>query len=330
MYDAFPHRELIKELGLDSSKLDALLCKYQFKEYDVYSIGDHTVLTMSQIFSIHHRQCYNMHSNRTILGGSNLVNAVFKKHGYNNFVSVDVNDRWLFGNLGYVKVRPVYFNDATKSSVDFVNSLKVVNAIFRGRVYGVLPLSLDGDKDYPAKLAEFANNNGGAKEIFAWSIGNYPGHSSVGGNGFEYEFKHWKPRYDRTIKNMEEDLVLTISKNPGAIIIVMSDHGPSLLDDATREYRALKDDQIEYMHFRDRYGAFMAIHWPDRKKAEKYDKEFNITQDVFPIVFAYLYDSPIPLKYKIEDKDITVRMRDHKFDKGVFYPNFYKEKEIEK
>jgi hypothetical protein len=66
----------------------------------------------------------------------------------------------------------------------------------------------------------------------------------------------------------------------------------------------------------------MAVRWPNREKAEKYDNDFNITQDLFPIIFAYLFDSEIPLKYKI--KNTELRLGPHKFDKGTFYKDFYK------
>jgi arylsulfatase A-like enzyme len=121
---------------------------------------------------------------------------------------------------------------------------------------------------------------------------------------------------------IEKVLELTISNNPDAIVILMSDHGPWVLDDTSRFHYYLNNDAIEPIHFRDSYGAFMAIRWPDKERAAKYDKEFNITQDLFPIVLSYLYDSTEPLKYKI--KDTEVRIKDHKFDKGVFYKDFYK------
>jgi hypothetical protein len=65
----------------------------------------------------------------------------------------------------------------------------------------------------------------------------------------------------------------------------------------------------------------MAVRWPNREKAEKYDSDFNVSPDLFPILFAYLFDSEIPLKLKI--KNTELRIGPHKFDKGVFYQNFY-------
>jgi hypothetical protein len=174
------------------------------------------------------------------------------------------------------------------------------------------------------ELAQFANNQNNNDKIFAWGFG-YPEHSSNSNRFSEYESKKWVPRYYRSIKDMEREFELTVTKNPDAIVILMSDHGPWLLEDATKYYPSLTSNKIRLIHFRDTFGAFMAIRWPDKKRAGKYDKEFNVTQDLFPILLSYLYDSPKPLKYKI--KNTAVRIKDHKFDKGVFYPHFYKGEE---
>ncbi|GHT36282.1 hypothetical protein AGMMS49593_00710 [Endomicrobiia bacterium] len=327
MYDSFPHKELINELGLDRSGLDALLREYQFKEYDVYSLAHHTIATMAKVFSVQKNDNSDDVCRRVIVG-NNLVSAVFKRHGYNNFVSPD-NDSWAFPDITYFKNYNIISNmHKKKSSVDFAFSLDVICSILKGNLNtGVLSLE-EGNNCF--KLAKFANR-GEHQKTFAWGMTDYPGHSSISGKGFEYEFKRWESRYYTSIENMKRDMKLAISNNPSAIVILMSDHGPVLLDDASRGYPSLKDNQMKHIHFRDMFGAFMAVRWPDKDRAAKYDKEFNITQDVFPIVFAYLCDSPIPLKYKI--KDTAIRMpekskrlyRNHKFDKGVFYPNFYEE-----
>jgi hypothetical protein len=163
------------------------------------------------------------------------------------------------------------------------------------------------------QLAELANNKISKDKNFAWAESG-PWHSRFQYGSLE-EIRFWKPRYYQAIEDIKEELRLTVSNNPDAIIIIMSDHGPTLLGDAKRMYPTMPNDmEIKPIHFRDTYGAFMAIRWPDKVRASKYDKDFVITQDLFPIVFAYLYDSPIPLKYKI--KNTVVEIRGHQFDKG--------------
>jgi hypothetical protein len=321
MYDSFPHKELIDELGLDRSELDDFLCEYQFKEYDLYSVGYYTLGTMAQVFNIHRIQDTDTdNALRKILGGDNLVSILFEKYGYDNFISTGCDNCWLFPSADRIKYKLVGRDDENSLS----NSLSLVYTILKGK----MNCMLRGNpkvRDACCDLSKFANSNGNRSEIFAWGVSDYPGHSSLSGRGFSYEFKRWKPIFYQSIQNMKKDLKLVINSNPDAIVILMSDHGPCLLDDARRRYPSLRDDQIRHIHFRDMFGAFMAIRWPNKERAAKYDKEFNITQDLFPIVFAYLCDSAIPLKYKI--KDTAVRIRDHRFDKGVFYPNSYKKEE---
>jgi hypothetical protein len=101
----------------------------------------------------------------------------------------------------------------------------------------------------------------------------------------------------------------------------MSDHGVYLMDDGMKFVKNYDFNKVDYMKFRDIFGAFMAVRFPNRERAEKYDSEFYISQDLFPIVFAYLFDSEIPLSLKIQNTEL--RLGHHKFDRGVFYKNFY-------
>jgi hypothetical protein len=70
---------------------------------------------------------------------------------------------------------------------------------------------------------------------------------------------------------------------------------------------------------RDRFGTLVAIRWPDPERAAKYDKDLLVNQDIFPVVFSYLTDSPEPLKLMIKNKKAA--LKNHVFiDNGVFIP----------
>ena len=49
-----------------------------------------------------------------------------------------------------------------------------------------------------------------------------------------------------------------------------------------------KASDLDRYDIQDRFGMFLAIRWPEKTAAEKYD--IKILQDVFPAVFSYLYD----------------------------------------
>jgi YidC/Oxa1 family membrane protein insertase len=316
MHDAFPHRDLIKKLGLDVSLLDILLKKYDFIEYNVYSLFCYTMPTMSSTFNMKKEHIKGdwpdgeeMEYLRASLGGNNIISKILSDNGYRNYVSLSDNnnngEKYFFGESPTSEIIESHIRSGR---------ITLLHAIRCGTIH---TFEKDSTSMLLGQWASHANNEG---KILAWGVG-YPGHGWESGNE-EYEIKELKERYNFAMYEIKKELESTIANNPDAIVILMSDHGPWVLDDTSRLHWDLNNDAIQPIHFRDSYGAFMAIRWPDKERAAKYDKEFNITQDLFPIVLAYLYDSPIPLKYKIEDT--AVRIKDHKFDKGVFYPYFYK------
>ncbi len=46
----------------------------------------------------------------------------------------------------------------------------------------------------------------------------------------------------------------------------------------------------------DRIGTLVAVRWPDALRAEKYDSDLTLNQDLFAVIFAYLADDPRPLE----------------------------------
>lgn len=97
MHDAFPHKDLIQELNLDYSKLNTLLKKYDFTEYNVYSLGDNTAASMAAVFNISEKHIkedwweLKKESYNTIKywqktnSGYNFVGMLLKKNGLQQF-----------------------------------------------------------------------------------------------------------------------------------------------------------------------------------------------------------------------------------------------------
>jgi hypothetical protein len=195
-----------------------------------------------------------------------------------------------------------------------MNKTGIIPQVLVGIMQGYLNTMMIKNPEETSSMvtARLSKDNAGKDKNFAWGEGG-PWHTT-GQFGLSEEIRLWKPRYYRAIENIKEEVKIVVSNDPNAIIIIMSDHGPFLLGEVLYFYKSQPNMEIKPIHFRDVYGAFMAIRWPDKKRASKYDQEFNVTQDLFPIVFAYLYDSPIPLKYKI--KNTVIEIRGHKFDKG--------------
>jgi len=327
MHDAFPHKEYANHLDLPNyNELLDIFDKNDFDIYNVYSLADNTFGTMFSVFqlatdilpksengvttsvTLNTKAGVSGSYYRYFLSGNNITNLLFQNKGYKTGVS-NISNRWFFQRNNYAY--DFYVNDKIGGNL-------VLKAVLeRGKLNIML---VDDSVDFNVDFAKFAAKN--RERAFAWTAAG-PGHSSGSLNSGEAELKRWLPDYNDAVREMQIEIDAVVKGNPNAIIIFMSDHGPCLIDVqcVPKHYDFNKTD---YIKFRDVFGAFMAVRWPNKEKAAKYDKEFNVTQDIFPIVFAYLFDSDIPLKYKAMNTE--VQFGPHKFDKGVFYKDFYEDK----
>ncbi|MDR3243794.1 MAG: YidC/Oxa1 family membrane protein insertase [Elusimicrobiota bacterium] len=323
MHDAFPAKQLAEKLKLDYSGIELLYKKYNFKAYDVYSLGRGTMATMASVFNMDIYgfditkllDVLELDTYRRKLSGDNRLHLLLQAKGYKTGAYI-ANNRYFFNNKVFYD-----FDIAQSLAYNTEDRQIVLLSIMQGRTESML-LRKNIKDGQSVRAARFARFHANEDKLFVWATGG-PNHSSLGKISNEQEIKNWMPRYYGSIKEFERELQLTVSANPNAIIIFMSDHGPWMLGDNTREYAAVDEKEIDSISFRDSYGAAMAIRWPDKERAAKYDKEFYVVQDLFPIILAYLYDSALPLKYK--PQNTAVRLKSHKFDKGKFYPYFYKD-----
>jgi hypothetical protein len=348
MHDAFPHKDCAKHFNLTNyNDLMSAFEQSDFKIYDIYSMSDNTLGTMSSLFDFD--TDYLPKINNAATSDNNNHVKLLKDAGFTNFFNGALDDVFrnkmagnnitniLLKNKGY---RTGNYNPYDRyiasgdNLYDFVaqdeafaeTMLGPKNLMFKNILKGTLNSGmLNPTRQFLTELAEFAKYSSGKSKIFAWGMG-CPGHSTLGGMGStEKELQKFLPIYNKCIAAMKEE-IRTLKQNPNAIIVFMSDHGISLMDDGYRFPKNYDFSKTDYMKFRDIFGAFMAVRWPNMEKAEKYDGDFNVTQDLFPIIFAYLFDSETPLKYKIKNTELQIGP--HKFDKGVFYRNFYEDIEL--
>jgi hypothetical protein len=339
MHDAFPHEEYAEYFDFpDYKDLMNIFEHNDFKIYDVYSMGFTTLSAMSSLFAVStdflpkqngittvndpeiakYSELSNIYYSgylRTIVNGNNITNTLLQRNGYSTaLLYPHFRDATFFRG-------DRFFDYVYTDSVKNYES-REKNQVLKNILRGTLNSDLGNDSTYMLhliSLAKFIRNNPEKSKSFMWGAG-CPGHSSKGALGArEKELQRFLPHYTECLKAMKEQIEMIKSSN--AIIIFMSDHGLYFIDDGYVFPPNYNFNRTDYMKFRDVFGAFMAVRWPSREKAEKYDSDFNVSQDLFPIVFAYLFDSEIPLKYKI--KNTEVRIGPHKFDRGVFYPYFY-------
>jgi hypothetical protein len=327
MHDSFPHKELADYLKLEH--YDDLIDCFKtngFVIYDVYSLYPLTHFTMPSVFNMQKELEKKIDSHA--FTGDTKTNFLLQKNGYKT--GMVLHGHWvnLFRDLNY------FYDFSIDSQNNIANKTDVINKAINDKKYSnYVLLSIAKGFLNSVLLEDFFESSGAGylldfiekmpdkDKIFAWQqLG--PSHSADGALSCEEELSRWIPKYNSNVEQMKNEIELTLKANPNAIIIFMSDHGPRMLEDNITNYPTLSEDEITAIHFRDNFGAFMAVYWPDKEKAAKYDNSFYVSQDLFSIVFSYIYDSPEPLKYKI--KDTSIRLKDHKFDKGIFYPYFYK------
>jgi hypothetical protein len=342
MHDAFPHKDYAEHLDFPNySDLMNIFENNGFKIYDVYSIGHTTLFAMSSLFGIRAdvlpkhdgtttidvpgvsqkfpvSKAFDDSYTKSMITGNSITNALLQKNGYSTaYLSPHPHDAHLFrGDKFYNFV----LIDSTKK---YENKTK--NQVLKNILKGTLNSDLAHDSSYAlhlSSIAQFVQKNPDRHKTFLWGAGG-PGHSTRGGLGTtKKELQRFLPIYNENLDAMKKEIEM-LKTNNNAIIIYMSDHGGYFIDDGHIIHKNYDFSRANYMKFRDVFGAFMAVRWPNKEKAEKYDSDFNVSQDLFPVIFAYLFDSEIPLKYKI--KNTEVRLGQHKFDKGVFYQNFYSE-----
>jgi len=345
MHDAFPHEDYAEYFNLPHySDLMVLFEQSGFKIYDIYSMADATIPTMSSVFDFNVDYLAKI-GKVTTTGSSNYVSSL-KNLDIQVVISTIEDDnffrkRMAGNNVTNILLRNKGYSTGTynpydryissgENFYDFVGHdettsmylLEPKNLIFKNLLKATLNSSMvSATRQYLAKMAEFAKSNSAKSKVFVWGMG-CPGHSSLGAMGTtEREIQKFMPIYNKCLAAMKEEIEMATS-NRNAIVIFMSDHGLFFMDDGYKFPKNYDFSKTDYMKLRDIFGAFMAVRWPDKEKASEYDNEFYVSQDLFPIVFAYLFNSEIPLKYKIQNTEL--RLGPHKFDKGAFYKDFYK------
>jgi hypothetical protein len=129
--------------------------------------------------------------------------------------------------------------------------------------------------------------------LFLYSHSQVPGHRLRGARDQDVK-KRYVKEYIEGIKpankEMRQDIEHILQHRPDAIVVFAGDHGPFLTKTGSLQSGAggFTAADIDRYDVQDRYGAFLAIRWPEPDYARKHD--IRILQDIFPAVFAYLFD----------------------------------------
>jgi hypothetical protein len=314
VYDATPDLETLEALGVDSAPLKEIMRTYGFKIYpDTYSIGNHSILSMGLTYDI---ACDpdRQHSDlRNLCAGDSKVFRVFSRNSYG---ACNIQDNYMTGGRSFADES---FPPTRKVNFEKESLLSLLRGILIGEFRFDLRVELKMDNNSSDEsFHEFLRGNAAAKEGPWFTAVHYggPGHSQNSGALLPNETELFVERYVEALAEMEKDIEAILSNKPSAIIIVIGDHGPYLTGDGVQLVNYALGEITELM-IRDRFGALVAIRWPDPERASKYDANLLIIQDIFPVVFAYLADSEKPLGLMVKEKKTVMKGRVF-IDNGVF------------
>ena len=145
------------------------------------------------------------------------------------------------------------------------------------------------------------------KPRFIYMHDPLPGHSQNSRACLPNETERFKKMLIQANYQMKQDLETIIQNDPGAIIIVAGDHGPYLTKNCFNTGSDYDISEISRLDIQDRFGTFLAIKWPTGDFTE-YD-DIIVIQDIFPVIFAYLFEDEELLETKVEPNTLEGDLR---------------------
>jgi len=289
VYEAYAPCETMEHYGIDNSKQRNLLKSKGFYIYDgIYSIGPCTHSGISTVFSVGYDIYPEYTRNMYAIAKRYIVNgAVQKALGAKGYQSLGIFPTdFLFRGVGLNEIGYDHFFPPL--SMD--EALLLTNSILEGEFRHVAGYDEIDYVDFFSQKHDILKQTSRSPYIL-YTHSNYPGHSQNSGQCLPDEIDIYENNLKIANKEMTQDINQVLQNNPDAIIVIAGDHGPYLTENCAALARmrpSLRTDQVDRFAIQDRYGAFLAIRWPEDINHEKYD--IQILQDIFPAIFSYLFD----------------------------------------
>ncbi|MFT3893879.1 MAG: hypothetical protein QM730_19800 [Anaerolineales bacterium] len=289
IYDAYVPNETMLAYGIDNSAQEQYLVDQGFVLYPhTYSIGSASAATMSRVLNA----SSGFYGNRKrAVSGDGVVQKIVKDMGYETYGLFPTD--YMFRDFG-----SSYDHSVPEKSVPpyMLMAKAILVGEFRFDIENVGFAPQAREQFVQSKRDIFTNIP--ENHVFMYTHSNLPSHSQNSGACLPNETELYHERLTQANSEMKQDLDLLVQNDPGAIIIVAGDHGPYLTKNCFELNGLYPASEITRLDIQDRYGTFLAIRWPTNNYAT-YDK-ITVLQDVFPAVFAYLYQDTSILASKVE------------------------------
>jgi hypothetical protein len=267
--------------GIDNRDQEQYLKGLDFKIYPhTYSVTSSSISTMSRVLN----SSSSFYGNkRRAVSGDGVVQNLLKKFGYKTY--------GVFGSD--------YFFRGIISSYDYsyLDQGSSVSLLYRAIFMGEMWFEISSEEYIEEKKTIFSEVTEEPRFIYMHS--KFPGHSQFSGVCRPNEIELFSEKLARANVEMRQDIALIMENDPEAIVIVAGDHGPSLTKNCIPQTRDEYDiSEITRLDIQDRNGTFLAIKWPS-SDFEEYD-DITVLQDLFPAIFAYIFEDQGLLESKIE------------------------------
>lgn len=285
VYDAYVTNETMQAHGIDNASQEKYLQSFGFELYPhTYSVQATSVKSMSTVLN----SSLNFYGeNRRATSGDGVVQNALKDFGYQTYGLF--HSDYFFRGIGSSY-------DVTYPEVRFPNVM--ISAILMGEFRFDVGLTNIPDEEFlETKNNIFADVD--RNPVFVYMHTSSPSHSQNSGVCRENEIELYGDRLTAANEEMQQDVNTLTEQDPEAIIIIAGDHGPSLTKNCTETRKAgYATSEITRLDIQDRFGTFLAIKWPTQE-FELYD-DIIVLQDIFPAVFAYLFQDQKLLASRIE------------------------------
>ena len=291
IYDGYAHNETMLSYGIDNRAQEEYLTNAGFILYPhTYSVAAYSIETMSRVLNAS-TDYYGV--SRRAVSGDGVVQNLLKSFGYRTY------GIFQFG----------WFSRGIEPSYDYSLPEKrgavawlVSEAILTGEFRFDQDLDDIPREEYLAAKREVFSVSSNSP-IFLYTHSSYPGHSQISGKCLPNETELFEQNLQRANIEMQQDVDLIIDNDPEAIIIIAGDHGPYLTKNCYATSEGGYDlSEITRQDIQDRFGAFLAIRWPS-EVFEAFD-DITVLQDVFPSVFAFLFQDAGILDARIEPETL--------------------------
>lgn len=278
IYESYSNQETMDFYGYDNREQTQYLQENGFAIYDgTYSLGPSSLRSIARVLETDYMG--DEEEMREIVAAEAGALRLFNGLDYTTHTAVSSD----YMTKGFMPEYDYVFPD-TRYSID--PDEIIIKAVLEGEFRFDADFStIDYDSYVEYKQNVLARDL--SEPEFMYTHNNYPGHSQNSGVLRPDEMDLHFEGIVRANQEMRDDIEAIQLENRDAIVIVAGDHGPYL----TKNGIGLSSydlAEVNQMDIQDRYGAFLAIHWPDSTYEEKYD--IQVLQDVIPAVISYMYE----------------------------------------